>query len=132
MLDGPLLGAQTPAATTQATKAPTPTAMARKSKAPTAEKMRTTSAARKTTARTSTTASKPKRTTAKPKPTATSAKDYANCTALNADYPHGVGRPGARDKTSGTPVTSFTASRALYAANSESDRDNDGIACEKS
>jgi hypothetical protein len=44
---------------------------------------------------------KPKTTTterkpAPPKPPEVnrSAKDYPNCNALNADYPHGVGRPG--------------------------------------
>lgn len=60
-------------------------------------------------------------------------KDYDNCTALHADYPHGVGRPGAHDKTQNgsPPVTTFTVSKALYDANSESDRDRDGIACER-
>jgi hypothetical protein len=65
-------------------------------------------------------------------PTATaSAKTYQNCTALNRAYPHGVGRSGARDKTSGAPVTNFKRSKALYMANRKSDRDGDGIACEK-
>ena len=58
-------------------------------------------------------------------------KRFANCTALNAAHPHGVGRPGAVDKTSGTPVRTFTRNRAVYEANSGSDRDKDGIACEK-
>ncbi|MBD0861966.1 excalibur calcium-binding domain-containing protein [Gordonia sp. zg691] len=62
---------------------------------------------------------------------AAAATDYANCSALNADYPHGVGEPGAVDSTSGTPVTGFTVDQALYDANDESDRDGDGIACEK-
>ena len=44
---------------------------------------------------------------------------------------YGVGKPGAHDKTSGTPVTNFKKSKALYKANSGSDRDGDGIACEK-
>jgi hypothetical protein len=56
---------------------------------------------------------------------------YKNCSKLNAAYPHGVGKPGARDKTSGTPVTSFKRSASLYKANTHSDRDRDGIACEK-
>ncbi len=60
-----------------------------------------------------------------------SAKHFANCTALNKVYPHGVGKPGARDKTSGKRVTTFKRSKALYAANIKSDRDRDGIACEK-
>nr|WP_084614984.1 excalibur calcium-binding domain-containing protein [Nakamurella lactea] len=58
-------------------------------------------------------------------------RKYANCAALNQVYPHGVGRPGARDKTSGTPVTNFTVSTAAYNLNIGSDRDKDGIACEK-
>ncbi|PKZ65561.1 calcium-binding protein [Gordonia terrae] len=62
---------------------------------------------------------------------ASAATDYANCSELNADYPHGVGKAGAVDSTSGTPVTTFTVDDDLYNANSESDRDKDGIACEK-
>lgn len=58
------------------------------------------------------------------------ARAFANCDAMHRVYPHGVGRPGARDQTSGTPVTSFKRSRALYEANKKSDRDKDGIACE--
>jgi hypothetical protein len=46
-------------------------------------------------------------------------------------YPHGVGRVHAHDHvTSGTPVTNFKRSNALYAANSGSDRDHDLVACE--
>ncbi|NUR07411.1 MAG: excalibur calcium-binding domain-containing protein [Nocardioidaceae bacterium] len=58
-------------------------------------------------------------------------KDYPNCTALNKVYKHGVGRRGAHDKTSGTPVTTFTRYNKVYYLNNESDRDKDGIACEK-
>jgi hypothetical protein len=39
---------------------------------------------------------------------------YPNCKALNRHYPHGVGRWGARDHTSGTPVTNFKRSNRLY------------------
>ena len=63
--------------------------------------------------------------------TAEAAKDYSNCTALDKDYRHGVGRPGAKNKTSETPVTNFKRSKRLYRANKESDADGDGIACEK-
>jgi hypothetical protein len=56
---------------------------------------------------------------------------YANCTALNNVYAHGVGRSGAVDKTSGPPVTTFYRNTSLYNLNSKSDRDKDGIACEK-
>jgi uncharacterized membrane protein len=59
------------------------------------------------------------------------AKTYKNCTQLNKAYPHGVGKPGAKDKTSGKPVTNFKVSKKLYTANTKSDRDKDGIACEK-
>lgn len=64
-------------------------------------------------------------------PSHAAAKKYKNCTALNKAYPHGVGRKGARDKTSGKPVTNFTVSNTVYSANRGSDRDGDGIACEK-
>ncbi len=58
-------------------------------------------------------------------------RDYPNCTALHRVYPHGVGRPGAVDHTHGDPVRNFTRSRVVYRLNTESDRDRDGIACEK-
>ncbi|MBE7159677.1 MAG: excalibur calcium-binding domain-containing protein [Williamsia herbipolensis] len=60
-----------------------------------------------------------------------SAQTYANCKALNADHPHGVGTPGAVDSTSGRPVTTFEVDATLYEQNRKSDRDGDGIACEK-
>lgn len=62
---------------------------------------------------------------------AEAATTFKNCTALNKKYPHGVGMPGAKDKTSGKPVTNFKRSKALYQANQRSDRDKDKIACEK-
>lgn len=58
-------------------------------------------------------------------------KTYKNCTELHKDYPHGVGKKGAVDKTNGKRVTNFYVNNALYAANAKSDRDKDGIACEK-
>jgi hypothetical protein len=64
-------------------------------------------------------------------PSHAAAKRFKNCTALNKVYSHGVGRQGARDRTSGTPVTGFKVSTRLYAANRGSDRDGDGIACER-
>lgn len=66
-------------------------------------------------------------------PAEAKAKTYKNCTALNKDYKHGVGKPGAKDKVSGRtkPVTNFKKSTALYKANKKSDRDKDGVACEK-
>ncbi len=64
-------------------------------------------------------------------PAEAAAKKYSNCKQLNKDYKHGVGRPGAKDKTSGTPVTTFKRSKAIYNKNTGRDRDKDGIACEK-
>ena len=58
-----------------------------------------------------------------------------NCTALNKKYPHGVGKSGAKDKTSSKPVTNFKKSTKIYktamSKNKGLDRDKDGIACEK-
>jgi hypothetical protein len=58
-----------------------------------------------------------------------------NCTKLNLRYPHGVGKVGARDKTSGDPVRTFLRRNALYKTamryNRTLDRDKDGIACEQ-
>ena len=63
---------------------------------------------------------------------APNAKKFANCKALNKKYPHGVGKRGAKDRTSSAyKVTNFKRSNALYKANKKSDRDKDGIACEK-
>ncbi len=61
------------------------------------------------------------------------AKRYSNCTQLNKKYKHGVGRKGARDKVRGNtkPVRNFKVSTAIYNANRGSDRDKDGVACEK-
>jgi hypothetical protein len=58
---------------------------------------------------------------------------HDNCTNFNERFPHGVGRVGARDR--GGNVTSFKRSTKIYNTaerhNSDLDRDNDGIACEK-
>jgi hypothetical protein len=62
---------------------------------------------------------------------AATVKAYNNCTALNKVYRHGVGKKGAKDKTSGKPVTNFKVSTPLYNANKKLDHDKDGIACEK-
>lgn len=68
-------------------------------------------------------------------PVATSAeaapRTFKNCGELNRVYPHGVGRTGARDRTSGRPVTTFRVDTAVYNANTRRDGDKDGIACEK-
>lgn len=78
-----------------------------------------------------------------PASAAPKAASYRNCAALNAVYPHGVGRSGAKDHVSGKmkPVTNFTVSTTVYNLNNgphksggkeyDLDRDNDGVACEK-
>jgi hypothetical protein len=62
-------------------------------------------------------------------------EQWKNCTQVNKRYPHGVGKIGAHDKTSGVPVTTFKRSTRLYriamSYNKGLDRDKDGIACEK-
>jgi len=59
---------------------------------------------------------------------------WKNCAHVNQRYPHGVGRVGAHDKTTGAPVTNFKRSTRLYrlgmSYNRGLDRDNDGT-CEK-
>ena len=60
---------------------------------------------------------------------------HDNCTNLNKTWPHGVGLAKAKDRTSGTPVTTFYRNTKAYWAaerhNGTLDRDNDRIACEK-
>jgi len=65
-----------------------------------------------------------------PAPATATAHSFENRTGMRRVYPHGVGLPGAHDQTSGEAVTNFVRSTALYDANSGSDRDGDGIACE--
>ncbi len=66
---------------------------------------------------------------------ATAKYKFKNCTALNKTYKHGVGKSGAKDKTSGKRVTNFKKSTSLYKKvigyKKGLDRDKDGIACEK-
>ncbi len=59
-----------------------------------------------------------------------SAKTFKNCTELNKVYPGGVALPGAVNKGGATKLAPKT-SKKLYDANKKSDRDKDGIACEK-
>jgi hypothetical protein len=61
---------------------------------------------------------------------------YKNCTNFNKRYPHGVGKVGARDRTTGDdPVTNFRRSTKIYRTamswNKGLDRDKDGVACEQ-
>jgi hypothetical protein len=58
------------------------------------------------------------------------AKVFKNCTELNKVYPGGVALPGAVN-SGGATKKQPKYNKALYNANKKSDRDNDGIACEK-
>ena len=57
-------------------------------------------------------------------------KVFKNCTELNKVYPGGVALPGAVN-SGGVTKNEPKYNKALYTANKKSDRDGDGIACEK-
>ncbi len=57
-------------------------------------------------------------------------KVFKNCTELNKVYPGGVALPGAVN-SGGATKKEPKYNKALYVANKKSDRDKDGIACEK-
>ncbi|AIQ11944.1 excalibur calcium-binding domain-containing protein [Paenibacillus durus] len=59
------------------------------------------------------------------------AKRYQNCKALNADYPGGVAKAAGIKNKGGKTKYKPLVSKALYEANKKSDRDKDGIACER-
>ena len=63
-------------------------------------------------------------------PVNAAAKVFKNCTELNKVYPGGVALPGAVN-TGGSIKKEPKYDKALYKANKKSDRDGDGIACEK-
>lgn len=58
------------------------------------------------------------------------AKVFKNCTELNKVYPGGVALPGAVN-AGGATKKEPKYDKRLYEANKKSDRDKDGIACEK-
>jgi hypothetical protein len=58
------------------------------------------------------------------------AKKFKNCTELNKVYPGGVALPSAVN-AGGVTKKEPKYDKALYTANKSSDRDKDGIACEK-
>jgi len=58
------------------------------------------------------------------------AKVFKNCLELNKVYPGGVALPGAVN-AGGETKKEPKYDKALYSANKKSDRDKDGIACEK-
>ena len=63
-------------------------------------------------------------------PANAAAKMFKNCTELNKVYPGGVALPGAVN-AGGATKKEPKYDKALYTANKSSDRDGDGIACEK-
>lgn len=63
-------------------------------------------------------------------PTNAAVKVFKNCTQLNKLYPGGVALPGAVNSGGATKKEPMY-DKALYKANKGSDRDGDGIACEK-
>lgn len=63
-------------------------------------------------------------------PTHAAAKVFKNCTELNKVHPGGVALPGAVNVGGATKLTP-KYDKILYQANKKSDRDKDGIACEK-
>ena len=68
--------------------------------------------------------------TAFPSTSNAAAKKFKNCTELNRVYPGGVALPGAIN-AGGVTKKEPKYDKALYNANKKSDRDKDGIACEK-
>ncbi|WP_339315742.1 excalibur calcium-binding domain-containing protein [Paenibacillus sp. FSL R10-2734] len=59
------------------------------------------------------------------------AKTYKNCSALNKDYKGGVAISSSTKNVGGKTKHKPYVSKELYNANKKSDRDKDGIACEK-
>ncbi|WP_277585822.1 excalibur calcium-binding domain-containing protein [Psychrobacillus antarcticus] len=66
-------------------------------------------------------------------PTATdaAAKEFKNCTELNKTYKGGVAKAANIKNIGGKTKHTPFVSKEIYNANIKSDRDNDGIACEK-
>jgi len=63
-------------------------------------------------------------------PSQAASKVFKNCTEMNKVYPGGVAKVGAVNQ-GGTTTQQPKYDNALYLANKKSDRDGDGIACEK-
>ena len=58
-------------------------------------------------------------------------KTYANCSAMNRDYPGGVAQSIGKFNKGSKPKNQHIVSSAVYAKNKKLDTDKDGIACEK-
>ncbi|MEK3974707.1 excalibur calcium-binding domain-containing protein [Psychrobacillus sp. FSL K6-1267] len=69
--------------------------------------------------------------TISPTPADAAAKTFKNCTELNKTYKGGVAKAAnIKNKGGATKYAPFV-SKEIYEANAKSDRDKDGIACEK-
>lgn len=69
--------------------------------------------------------------TISPTETDAAAKKFNNCTELNKTYKGGVAKAASiKNKGGKTKFTPFV-SKEIYDANIKSDRDKDGIACER-
>lgn len=69
--------------------------------------------------------------TVSPTPTDAAAQKFANCKELNKVYAGGVAKDATvKNKGGKTKYTPFV-SKEIYDANVKSDRDKDGIACER-
>ncbi len=58
---------------------------------------------------------------------------FTSCKAMNRVFPHGLGKPGAKDKVhyaGGRKSTKFKRHTRIYKKNKKLDRDKDGITCE--
>ncbi len=58
---------------------------------------------------------------------------FKSCKAMNRVFPHGLGKPGAKDKVhyaGGRKSTKFKRLTRIYKKNKKLDRDKDGITCE--
>lgn len=63
-------------------------------------------------------------------PSQATVKVFKNCAELNRLYPGGVAKVGAVNQ-GGLTKNEPKYDNALYSANKKSDRDKDGISCEK-
>lgn len=61
------------------------------------------------------------------------AREYPNCSAMYRDYPSGVAKSASAARAAAQSGKRLpTVSRAVYRLNTKSDRDHDGVACERS
>ncbi|WP_445487515.1 excalibur calcium-binding domain-containing protein [Niallia sp. 03133] len=58
-------------------------------------------------------------------------KEYSNCKELNKDYKGGVAKSSSVKNKGGKTKYKPYVSKDLYNSNKKSDRDKDGIACER-